>query len=285
MNYPYERLMKLHGADDLKELINKWEILSRNIKSRPVDAPVLLPDIFLYTKPGFGNESLLRLLASYLESKGNLMDFYGDVKYHEFMLNYIKPDEPFSEMHRLIDEISMAAGFRSEFRGILRININEWIGHHEDKHFINLLDYLSANSDKWLIVLSVSRSPNEGTKAMEALISMYLRIETVTLHMPGTDVLLSDVSAFLDAYGLSLDESGNTLLKESIDKLRKNKYFDGFHTIRLLSRDIVYYHFSLPDCGRTVLSAEDLSDFSATSDYMQRTIVKYEQNRKLGFAE
>ena len=103
--------------------------------------------------------------------------------------------------------------------------------------------------------------------------------------MPGTDVLLSDVSAFLDAYGLSLDESGNTLLKESIDKLRKNKYFDGFHTIRLLSRDIVYYHFSLPDCGRTVLSAEDLSDFSATSDYMQRTIVKYEQNRKLGFAE
>ena len=285
MNDPYKQLMSLHGAEELQALVNRWEILSENIKSRPLNTPVLLPDIFLYTRPGFGNTTLLRLLAAYLDSKENLMDFYGDVKYHEFMLNYTEPKKDFVELNRLIEEIRMAAGFRSEFHGLIRINIDEWVGHHEERHFLRFLDYLSANSEKWLIILTVSRSPDNKTKEMEALISMFLRLETVTLHMPKADVLLSYISDFLNFYGLSLDDSGHSLLEESVEKLSENKHFDGLHTIRLLSRDIVYHYYSQPECGRKVLTAEDLSAFSSASEYIQRTIVKYEQHRVLGFTE
>ena len=284
MSTPYESLMQLQGADELKALVNKWETLSDNINSRPLHAPILLPDILMYTRPGFGNTTLLRLLASYLSSKQNLMDFYGDVPFIEFMLTYTRPDEPFAELNRLIEEVRTAAGFRSGFRGIVRVNIDEWIGHHEEKHFLRFLDYLAANSEEWLIILSVSRAPNANTKAMAALLSMYLRLETVSLSLPETDALLEHVSAYLLSYGLTLDEGGRALLRESVEKLRGNKYFDGLHTIQLLSTDIVYYYYSLPDCTDTVLTAEELSAFSASSEYIQRTIVKFDRQNSLGFS-
>ena len=81
MNAFYDRLMEFKGANELLELVKKWEILSENISKRTFDAPIVLPDLFVYTKPGYGNTNLISLLADYLESKQNLMIFYGDVKF------------------------------------------------------------------------------------------------------------------------------------------------------------------------------------------------------------
>jgi hypothetical protein len=84
--------------------------------------------------------------------KPNLMSFYGDVAYFEFMLNYCGPRENFSELQRLMDGVDNAKGFRSEFRGILFIDIDDWRDHFEEKHFVDFMEYLSDNSDDWLIV-------------------------------------------------------------------------------------------------------------------------------------
>ena len=106
---------------------------------------------------GNGRTTMLQLLSEYLTEKNDLMDFYGDVKYLEFMLNYCPSGEHFSELQRLMNEIDNAAGFRYEYRGIVYIDIDEWIGHFEEKHFVSFMEYLSDNSDSWLVVLSVSK--------------------------------------------------------------------------------------------------------------------------------
>ncbi|MBE6761645.1 MAG: hypothetical protein E7551_05105 [Ruminococcaceae bacterium] len=284
MNTYYDQLMKFKGAEELQELIKRWEILSENINKRSFDAPIILPDLFIYTKPGYGNTNLINLLAEYLDSKKNLMSFYGDVKFFEFKLEYCKPSDKFQDLYRLIDSVEAAAGFRNEFKGIIRINVDEWVGHHKEKHFLDFLQFLQINTAYWLVLLTISNhTENEETKDMEGVVSMYLRIEKITLHMPSDVELIEYASQHLAKYGLELDESAKKLLTESISLLRNNKYFYGLHTITDLCNDIVYSVFSKSTNVNNVIKADMLTDFSAESDYIKRTVAKIKKTMTLGF--
>lgn len=286
MNIYYDRLMKLNGADELKKVINKWETLSTNIKRQhKFNAPIILPDLLLYTKAGYGNTELLSLLSEYVDSKKNLMDFYGDAKFFEFELNYCPPGQKFSEMYRFLDNVQAIAGFRNEFKGIARININEWIGHHKENYFLDFLQLLKDNTSNWLIVLTISNidRTSDDAKSLESVLSMYLRIETLTLHMPSDKELAEYAASFLNKYGFELEDSAKEILIASIEVLRQNKYFNGFNTIADLCNDILYSIFSEETTISRTITADMLKDFSADSEYIKRTIIKFEKNIVLGF--
>lgn len=284
MNDYYNQLMNFKGAEELKELVKGWEILSENINKRSFDAPIVLPDLFVYTKPGYGNTNLISLLAEYLDSKKNLMSFYGDVKFFEFKLEYSRADEKFQDLYRLIESVESAAGFRNEFKGIIRINVDEWVGHCKEKHFLDFLQFLQINTAYWMVLLTISNhNENEETKMMEGVVSMFLRIEKITLHMPADFELIEYASEHLAKYGLELDEGAKALLAESIGVLRNNKYFYGLHTITDLCNDIVYSVFSKSTNVDNVIKADMLTEFSAESDYIKRTVTKIKKTVTLGF--
>ena len=284
MNDYYNQLMNFKGAEELFELVKGWEILSENINKRAFDAPIVLPDLFIYTKPGYGNTNLISLLAEYLESKQNLMSFYGDVKFFEFKLEYCKSGEKFQDLYRLIESVEAAAGFRNEFKGIIRINVDDWVGHHKEKHFLDFLQFLQINTAYWMVLLTLSnRSESEETREMEGVVSMFLRIEKITLHMPTDLELIEYASSHLAKYGLELDDSAKALLTDSIRLLRNNKYFYGLHTITDLCNDIVYYVYSKSTNVDNVIKAEMLTEFSADSEYIKRTVTKIKETVTLGF--
>lgn len=285
MNNYYEQLMNFKGADELKELVGRWEILSENISKRSFDAPIVLPDLFIYTRAGYGNTKLLSLLSDYLDSKQNLMSFYGDVKFFEFKLEYCDPDtDGFKELYRLIDSIEAAAGFRNDFKGIIHINVDEWVGHHREKYFLDFLQFLRMNTAYWMVVLSISDNiENDDTREMEGVVSMYLRIEKITLHMPSVKELVEYASEYLSKYGLALDGGARDVLMGSVEILRNNKYFNGLNTIIYLCSDIVYSLFSESTTVGNIITAEMLSDFSADSEYIRRTVIKIEKTVTLGF--
>ncbi len=283
MNQYYETIMQLDSADEFKSIIRKWNTLSENITKYPTDVPILLPDMLWISKSGLGKTKLLRLMSEYLSTQGNLMEFYGDVKFFEFVLSYCAPDEEFTELQRLMNEVSDAAGFRSEYKGIIRIDINEWVSHYKEKHFVNFIEYLACYSEKWLIILTVDSADSKDFHDFEAFLSMYLRLEKITLTLPCTDDLLCYMERKLGEYGLSVDGSAKELLSATVEKLKENKYFDGYKTLGLLCQDIVYEVFSKERPERDVLTAAMLSNFSCDSDYVKRTIRKIEKVNKIGF--
>ena len=283
MNQYYEKIMDLKEAEEIKKVIEKWQILSENLKQYPTDAPILLPDMLWVAKSGVGKTHLLRLISEYLDSQGNLMSFYGDVKFFEFLLNYCGPDAHFTELERLMEEVNHAAGFRSEFKGIMRIDVDDWLTHFEEKHFMSFMEYLSANSDKWMIILSVSSDDAEKIHNFESFISMYLRIEKITLSLPKTEHLFDYIERNLGAYGISLENDAVELLYKTIEELRKNKYFDGFKSIKLMCQDIVYDTYSKTAVEDKSLSADDLQNFSAESEYVKKTLKKIQKVNEIGF--
>lgn len=282
MNQFYTEIMNLKEAEDFKSVIKRQHILSENMRTKPMNAPIILPDMLWVAQSGVGKTNLLKLMAEYLSSQNNLMEFYGDVKFFEFLLNYCAPNEYFSELQRLIDEIDNAAGFRNEFKGIVHIDINEWLDHFEEKHFVSLMEYLSSNSDKWLIVLSVYSDKKDKIHNLNAFLSMYLRIEKITLSFPKTEDLFEFIEDMLNQYGLTLKDDAKKLLFDTIEKLRNNKYFDGFKTIIMLCQDIVYDVFSNENVEELSLGANMLSKFSADSDYIKNMVANIERVNRIG---
>lgn len=103
INQFYTEIMNLKEAEEFKRVIKRWHILSENMRTKPMNAPIILPDMLWVAQSGVGKTNLLKLMAEYLSSQNNLMEFYGDVKFFEFLLNYCSPNDYFSELQRLID--------------------------------------------------------------------------------------------------------------------------------------------------------------------------------------
>lgn len=279
----YQKIMAQNGIDDFKALIEKWEILSENLSDKPPKAPMILPDLFLVSNSGAGRTHLLKLLAEYLSETPNLMDFYGDVKYFEFMLNYCRPGDHFSEIQRFMTEVDNAAGFRSEYRGIVYVDVDEWLEHFEEKHFVSFMEYLADNSNDWIVVLCVSNENQEQVRQMEAFVSAFIRIERIAVDAPTVDELTQYAKKILDIYGVTLSAQAENLVFEAIGELCKSKYFDGYKTVKRLCEDIVYALYTEGGKKSDELSVADLSDFAKDGEYIQRMIVKIEKTKRIGF--
>ena len=258
------------GYADFLSLLEKWDNLSGNIKSLPKGAPVILPDIFLVSRSGTGRTLLLKFLSDFLLEKGNLLDFYGDVRYFEYYLSYCHPHEKFDEIVRFMDEVKSAAGFRSEYRGIIFIHIDEWLGHAEEKYFKSFLEYLADNSDGWLIVFSVDGGGDEEEIShLRSLVSAFLRIEQVSIAPPTSLALLQYLEERIALFGLSLDEGARELLSGTIDTIKSMRLFDGFKTVKMLGYDIVYSVYSDSGDVKGVLNAESVRRFASDGEYVK----------------
>ena len=277
----YKKILSQNGLTEFKALIEKWEALSENLSDKPLDVPIILPDIFLVSRSGTGRTYFLRLLSEYLEGKPNLMDFYGDVKYFEFMLNYCEPKAHFAEIQRFMTEIDNAAGFRSEYRGIVYVDVDEWCDHFEEKHFVSFMEYLSDNSDDWMVVLSVSEGKQDQIKRMEAFVSAYIRIERINIEPPTIQELTQYAKIILEGYGIKLLSKTENILSDSIGELHNNKYFDGYKTVKMLCEDIAYSLYTSGFRKDAELTPSDLSKFVKDGEYIQRMVVKIEKIEKI----
>ncbi len=274
----YEAIMKKEGLGDFQRLIERWENLSCNISSLPKGAPVILPDIFLVSPSGSGRTMILNLLSDYLDEKGNLLDFLGGVKYFEFDLSYCAPSAQFAEISRFAREVENAAGFRSDFRGVIFIDVDEWRGHPEEKYFTSFLQYLADNSDDWLIVFSVSDSTQDSeAEQLRSVISSFLRIEKVTIEPPTCGMLMQYLEERLSMCGLTLADGAREVLSRSVEILKGTKYFDGFKTVKLLAADVIYSVYSEEAGTFGEVSAQSVAKFRRDGEYIRVMCNKLER--------
>ncbi len=283
-NRYYDEIVNMKISKNFIPVLNAWQRLSENMKNHPIDYPVIIPDMLWVAKSGIGRTQLLRLVSEYLSAQGNIMEFYGEVKFFEFLLDYCSPNIEFHELERLMNEIEHAAGFRSEYKGIVCVDVDQWLNHCEEKHFISLMEYLSSHSEKWLIIFSVSDTDMDAVDQLEAVITMYTRIERVEFYLPETASIFDYVDDFMYRYGFTMQDDARRLLIESVDVLRKSKYFDGFKTLKMICSDIIYDLYSRENFDGYVVTAEMLKDFSKDSEYIRRTIINREKVGRIGFS-
>ena len=271
----------------LTKLFKKWDILSANLKYGNFDAPLILPDLCLQVDNGCDVTQILESITEFLLPRKNLLSFYGDVKFFQFMLNYTPEEAGFTELTRLMREVRQAAGFRNRFKGIVHIDVNEWLHHVQDKRLVELMNYLAENSHDWMIVLTV-RSSNKRKQQIEELaqlVARFLRTEELKLGLPKSEYYLSLLKEGLLNYGITLKPDAEALMSETIKELRSNKSFGGEHTVNMLALDIVYTIYSRQGSKSSELEAAELSEFAPESEYVTRAVRKMEMKKRIGFVD
>ncbi|MFI3141202.1 MAG: hypothetical protein R3Y27_02715 [Clostridia bacterium] len=276
-----DQIMSMPGIEEAKSIVTKWDLTLKKIKNKNVNAFELLPDLFLNSKSGAGKSNFCHNLSNFLEKSGS-MDFYGDVKFFEFYFDYCEPEYQLGELSRFVQQLKFSAGYRSEFRGLICIDLTQWESHAKEDHFLTFLDYLSIIDKNCTIVFTADNLKGEQFNELEKVLSSFCRIRSVDFGYPDKMDFAKYISKKLAAYHLNLDSSAEQLLAESIEKLMGSRYFDGYKTIDRLILDISYELMQQANDQDTAITASQLEFFGAQSEFIT-TLSCAEKIKPMGF--
>lgn len=275
------QMMQLPGLDEMKAVLEQWDQVAANLKSNPADHMPLVPNLLWKTWAGAGKTHFLRLFSEYL-CEARLLDFYGDVKFFEFYLEYCPPHERPTELTRLIEDMKGAAGFRSRYRGVLAIDISAWKGCFKEPNFVRVMEYLSSVDDAVCIVFIVENFRREDSARAEQILNTFFRLRCVEFPYPPPIRFAAYMAERLRAYRIGLGEDAIELLAESIEELMKSDYFDGYKTVNRLYQDIAFELCALPRLPESPVGAEYLTAYRKDSSFV-KTLSELAEMRSIGF--
>jgi len=277
-NAYFDQIMTLNGLDGFKDVIERWQRVSDNIYKFNAKKGLVIPDLLWVSDNGIDRSGILKLLTGYLEQSGNLLDFYGNVKCFEYYLEYVPEGATFNEIQKLAEKIRDAAGFRSEYRGILSIELDEWVGHFAEENFINTMKYLATLDDDILYVFHIRNYNKEAVETLMQLLVMFFRIEVIEMNLPDSQSLCNYINGEISGYGLNLDEEAENMIISTVNKLRNDQYFAGYEMLDRLAEDIVYSVYTSTPPYDGIVTKGMISAFSPDGIYVSELI---ENNKKV----
>ncbi len=152
--------------------------------------------------------------------------FYGEVPCICYKLNYVAPFNEFKELKNLIMRIKENTGLRSEFKGVVAIDIDEWLSHEQDDYFSIFLKYLHDHSQYIQYVFY----SNENHK-LQCMMKHTVKYLTISLQCidetKDTDKLYKDMKYQFKCYhkDISLEDVAyftKEILKKNVDLYNDN---------------------------------------------------------------
>lgn len=282
----YQQIMNRRGRgmDSVKHIVRRWERLRRNLAAVSASEPVLLPEYLWFSRSGTGKTEMLQLLAGYLDA-AQLMPFNGMEKVIEYTLEYCEAGEPFYELDELIKYLSVSSGYHNEFKGILAINLDNWLPHLDNPHFIEFLEFLSEHNTSLLLILIAWPDPDYMDK-LENMLSLYLRVHTVMIEMPELEDMYLFIEEKLDQYHCRLSEEAGAMLRETLQILRELDGFDGYKTLEFIVQEIVYNYFCGEDVSSRVIGLDVLQDYEPDGKFIEQYRKRFDRmqrRRSAGF--
>jgi hypothetical protein len=280
----FNTIMELKGVDEFKKTVKRLHIFLKNRETYS-NIDITLPNYLWEVKRGGGVTTLVKAFAEYLYA-AKAIEFCGTEKSFEFKLDYIAPDAFFSELTRLDKTIADFAGYNRFFKGVMCINIEEWLEHTSEDHFTKFLNYIAGNNDKFLTIFCICSDSKNSIESIEPALLSHLRLESLVLRFPDMDELVDLVeSRYIQEQNLFLTECARTLLHETIGELAEGKHFNGFKSILKLTNDILYNILTNDFDGNHQISAEMLLGYSKDSNYVKKAKAQIGSKQIIGFAQ
>jgi len=280
----YNAIMELSLAPEFKDVIKHQHRALLNMEEHSV-SKVSVPNYLISAKRGGGITTLVRLLTEYLYA-GRVIDFCGTAKSFEFELDYNPPHMFFSELGRLDSTLASYAGFNRFFKGVVCLNIEKWVDHIEGDYFFSLMDYISTNADKLLVVFSVHTEVEDVIDRVEAKIASHLRVESLKLRFPDSRELLDLIETrYLISNGFTLSKDAKALVLKIIAELTVSKSFRGYRTISQLAEDILFSMLKSDDYSSMKITAKMLTCHGIDTTYSRRAKAQGGSKKIIGFME
>lgn len=281
----FDAIMALQGVDDFKGEMKRLHTFFANENRRAIRR-IPLPSYLFAIQRGGGMTTLLRAFADYLY-EAEAADFSGAVKAFEFKVGYLPPEAPFPELARLQRCITAYAGHNRFYKGVICLNIDEWLGHANEDHFTQLLNYIDRIKEHLILCFCVHETHRERIKPVEAALLSRLRVEVLLPRFPDTIELVRMVEYRARNFDYSFSESGRALVHESLDMLSHSRDFHGFRTVEKLIDEILFLIMTSEDkailAGERKITAETLAELKEKLRYIEQVKAQNAKNA-IGFS-
>lgn len=277
----YNAIMDSPGLDEMKDVIRKWDRVAENLLKHEGEAPLVLPDMLWLTYPGAGKTTLLQMLSDYLDAAG-LMDFYGDVRFFEFRLEYCPPTHMLGELARLMADIQQAAGFRDQYRGLLAMDISPWREHFMEPYFLRIMEFVSSLDDHICFIYVLEDADAAEARQAERILRAYRRVRRVSIPYPTLETFCLYCKKRLASYGLQIDEAAEKLLCDSVAELLGSSHFDGYKTVSRLCQDIAFEINATERSPGGMVGVDALAAYRRDGAYIQE-LCEVTRLRQIGF--
>ena len=134
-----------------------------------------------------------------------------------FRLRYAAPYEPFEELRELILRVREATGLRADYRGIVALEVSEWLEHEQEEYFTVMLKFLYDHSRWWNPVMVLSDGSERQLRRFMAACAMYMT--PCLLRMPvfaetaGLETMIREAAARM---GRTLDREAEQMLARAV---------------------------------------------------------------------
>jgi len=271
-NVYYREIMALHGMDDFKETIDQWNRLSQNVEKFHAKQKLVLPNLLWAADNGLDRENLLMLLTNFMYTSGHLLAFYGNVRCLEYFMDYVPADKECHEIEKMAEKIRDAAGFRSEYHGILSIDVSEWVGHFEDPYFIDVMKFLQTMDDDITYVFQIPNINPQAVEQLTRLLVLFFRIQVIRMKLPDSEELCNYIRKEISEFGLNLDRDSEEMIIATVNRLREDQYFAGYDMLDRLAADIVYSVYTSAPPYDGVVTKDMISAYAPDGIYVSELI-------------
>lgn len=163
-------------------------------------------------------ESLIRCIAE-KERHARAGSFEGLSPYVYFRMPYVQPCDSFQELRRLILRIRRNTGLRAHYKGIVAIEVTEWIGHEREEYFTVLLKYLYDHRSQLQAAMILQDCKPAQMQRFLAACVRYVTPRPIDIRLfTDADSLLGPIRAAVEKCGACISHAAAAMLAEAMVK-------------------------------------------------------------------
>ena len=225
-------------VNDFNSISKEWMIVKKRYGK---DAYKHIPVPVIYSQSSADAEYITDELSSFAYSERILEKTNPRQDDYLFFLapHRQQNEHDFSVVQELYNYIMSAGGYYGPYRGILLVDVSEWIVHSRNKYFDIFLSYLADQRMEGLIPFFCANcsDPISDMQAFEAVISSYFSSFRIYY---GVEELYGYAYAMLTGEGILLSEGANHYLESFIRESMCSPLFHGTESIRHICESITH---------------------------------------------
>lgn len=235
------QLDDMMSVEPLKKWVNETQLIASRFKNLINEAGVYQNQFFLLSiNRGNGLSTILNIMANTLETAG-LFRFSGKTKVYELSYPYSNHEEVcYKHLSHLQSSIHNLQYKGSPFRGIVAINIEEWIDHLYDKTFDEFLNLICQLKEDVLFAFTVPYSDEDTLEKIHTKLDDLVNTRVMKFVPPSDKQYYNFFVSCLQRVELSVSEDAYSPFLYKLTMERNDGRFYGFNTVKKIADEVLY---------------------------------------------